>query len=239
MVGRARMRDRVYFAADSTAARDLGVCRRTIIRWRKALEAQGRIERCGVHRWGPRKTTVVYRFCGQRVTQRTSCRRTKPPRAGVLRTNHFVGSSGTRARVFGRRRRLMEKHPEVISNGIERANGTTTPFNAGDAVAVVADRYGHPIPGSWRARLGKAAKELLEDGFDPNTVCAAMYASIRRARPDLTISLAMEIQNARTGQTMTMTEWRNALYAVREESAPEVSKVYLTLKEAIREGSRG
>lgn len=68
MCEQARYRDQVYFCADETAAQALGVCRRTVIRWRQQLEHQGHIERVGTHRWTPLKTTVIYRFVTQRST---------------------------------------------------------------------------------------------------------------------------------------------------------------------------
>lgn len=58
MVAKATMRDRVYFCSDATAAKELGVCRLTILRSKKRLEAAGKIRRVGQHRFGPRLVTV-------------------------------------------------------------------------------------------------------------------------------------------------------------------------------------
>ena len=50
----------------------------------------------------------------------------------------------------------MEKHPQKIAaTGVVRADGSFTPFNAGDAVAAVSDMYGLPMLPSWKARLGE------------------------------------------------------------------------------------
>jgi hypothetical protein len=68
-VRRARFRERLYFASDSSAARGLGVSRRTIIRCRQSLERQGWLRRCGKRRCGPGKVTVCYAFTRRRVTQ--------------------------------------------------------------------------------------------------------------------------------------------------------------------------
>lgn len=111
---------------------------------------------------------------------------------------------------------------------VVRQSGEVTPFNASDAVAAVCDAYGYPIPRSLKARMGKSAKELLADGFTPNVVCAAMYAAVRRARPDLVATLALELQNAVIGQTLTGREWGAALAALD----PESSTVYAALRGA-------
>lgn len=85
MLGQARFRDRRYFCADQTAAAALGVSRRTIIRWRCQLEAEGKISRDGYHQWRPRCKTVVYRL---NVTQRIPCK----PRtsSSATRNTHSV-----------------------------------------------------------------------------------------------------------------------------------------------------
>lgn len=114
---------------------------------------------------------------------------------------------------------------------ILRGSGEETPFNAGDAVAVTCDLYRLPIPGAWRARLGKAAKGLLEDGFDPNTVCAALLCSVKRARPDMAPVFAVEISQARAGQEWSWREYRAAL---KDARGPELSPLYAMLKEAFK-----
>lgn len=132
----------------------------------------------------------------------------------------------------------MEKHPEKIAvTGVERADGSVTPFNAGDAVAAVVDMYGLPIPREFRARIGKAAKELLEDGFEPNIVCAAMLWAIKLARPHLVANFALEMQSAQHGVLGTFPEYQGYLQRLNRESTPELSSIRNALKEAFRNDS--
>jgi len=114
----------------------------------------------------------------------------------------------------------MEQHPEVIKDGVARKDGTTTPFNAGDALAAVLDMYAQPVPRQHVARLGKAAKELLEDGFDPQTTCQAMLLALLRARVDLTTTIALEIQNAHGGRHLSWTAYQNELAVYNRQGKP-------------------
>lgn len=128
----------------------------------------------------------------------------------------------------------MEQHPEVIGNGVERANGSVTPFNAGDAVKATCDMYGLPIPESYRARLGKSAKDLLGSGFDPNVVVAAMLTAVQMARPHLVESFAVEFQNAAAGRAMGWSEYRERVREIEARHNPELQRIYDTLKEAFK-----
>lgn len=127
----------------------------------------------------------------------------------------------------------MEKHPEKIAaTGVVRADGSMTPFNAGDAMAAVCDMYGLPIPREVKARIGKSAKELLEDGFDPNTVCAAMLWAVKLARPHLVPSLALEMQSAQHGVLGTFPEYQGYLRNLNYERRPELATIRNALQEA-------
>ncbi len=128
----------------------------------------------------------------------------------------------------------MEKHPEVITNGVVRASGEVTPFNAGDAIAAVVDMYGLPIPREFKARLGKAAKELLEDGFEPNLVCAAMLWAVKLARPHLVPSLALEMQSAQHGVLGTFPEYQSYLRRMNHDQKPELASIRNALREAFK-----
>ena len=114
----------------------------------------------------------------------------------------------------------MERHPERLSEGVVRRDGTVTPFNAGDALAAVLDMYAQPVPRQHVARLGKAAKELLEDGFDPQTVCRAMLLALLRARVDLTATIALEIQNATGGRHLSWLTYQSELAVYNREGRP-------------------
>ena len=129
----------------------------------------------------------------------------------------------------------MEQHPEKIAaTGVVRADGSVTPFNAGDATAAVVDMYGLPIPREIKARIGKAAKELLEDGFEPNTVCAAMLWAVKLARPHLVSSLALEMQSAQHGVLGTFPEYQSYLRKMNHEQKPELTSIRNALKEAFK-----
>ena len=128
----------------------------------------------------------------------------------------------------------MEQHPEKITAGVVRASGEVTAFNAGDAIAAVVDMYGLPIPREIKARLGKAAKELLEDGFEPNLVCAAMLWAVKLARPHLVPSLALEMQSAQHGVLGTFPEYQSYLRKMNHDQNPELSTIRAALEKAFR-----
>lgn len=112
----------------------------------------------------------------------------------------------------------MERQLRIV-----RAGGEETPFNAGDAVAAAIEVYGMPIPGQIKARLGKGAKELLKDGFEPETVVAAVVAAIRMARPHLVASFGLEIQTAKAGVAVDWGEYRNAIRRLNAENKPQTA----------------
>lgn len=134
----------------------------------------------------------------------------------------------------------MEKHPEKSTKtGVTRADGSITPFNAGDAVAAVVDMYGLPIPRSFKARIGKSAKELLEDGFEPNVVCAAMLWAIKLARPHLVENLALEMQSAQHGVLGTFPEYQGYLQRLNRQQDPGMESIRTALKGAFRNDALG
>ena len=128
----------------------------------------------------------------------------------------------------------MEKHPEVIQNGVTRASGEVTPFNAGDAIAAVVDMYGLPMLPAWKARIGKDAKELLESGFSPNVVVVAMLTAVQMARPHLVQSFAVEFQNEAAGVAVDWSGYRRRLHEVRTANSPGLQRVYDALEEAFK-----
>jgi hypothetical protein len=124
----------------------------------------------------------------------------------------------------------METHPERIPNGVQRRDGGVTPFGAGDAMAAVCDMHPGPIPSSIRARLGKAAKELLGDGFPPQVVCAAMLTAVRMSRPGLVQTFALELSNASMGISPNWREYRDGLHRLSRSTDPELSSIYSVLR---------
>lgn len=115
---------------------------------------------------------------------------------------------------------------------VERASGKPTPFNASDALKAVCEMHPVPIPSSHRARLGKAAKELLDDGFEVKFVCAAMLHAVQRARPDMVQTFALQLANASVGIAPTWRQWNDGLQRLSSASDPELSSIYNTLRAA-------
>jgi hypothetical protein len=127
----------------------------------------------------------------------------------------------------------MEKHPEKIAaTGVVRADGSVTPFNAGDAVAAVVEMYALPMLPSWKARLGKDAKILLDAGFAPNAVVLAMLTAVQMGRPHMVQPFAVDFQNEMEGMGMDWSDYRRRLQGVGRASNPTQRKIFDALKEA-------
>lgn len=232
MVEEARFRDRRSFGSDGNHAAQLGVSRRTIIRWRQQLEDEGRIIRCGWHRWAMGKRTVMYRFCdgppqkescgstgtsepvrrrpfANNVTQRL--RRVNPTPSGLgtsvcVRTNAFGRATkrGEMSEIDRRNDRMMESfhHPPAKQP------------TAQDVVATVCDTFaakGIPLPSRHKGIIARQAKELLGDGFDYETVVIASVIALRRAQPQNLHFVAADLVMARAGERMTRREYEKAL----------------------------
>lgn len=128
----------------------------------------------------------------------------------------------------------MEKHPERLGEGVVRKSGEITPFNAGDAVAATVDvcrEMGIPVAPSIKARLGKGAKGLLESGFDPKIVCAAMVIAIRTGWFGSVESIAQEMVVATAGGRMARSEYQRALAETSTKLAHSESRVWQTMRE--------
>lgn len=133
-------------------------------------------------------------------------------------------------------------HPERIEGGVARKDGTVTPFNAGDAVAATADTlalHGVKIPPTLRARLGKAAKTCLEDGFPPDQVVAAMVVAVQRGRVGLVEEILLDLQTAKAGQYHTYREYERVLRDVAESARGADSALdrYLSRRDSGRQSS--
>lgn len=108
----------------------------------------------------------------------------------------------------------MEHHPERRNEGITRKNGEVTPWNAGDILAAVVEAFsemGIPIASRHRAIIGKQAKELLADGFDPHTLILAAAISLKRMEPQNLHFIAGDLVMARGGVRMTRREYERAM----------------------------
>jgi hypothetical protein len=109
----------------------------------------------------------------------------------------------------------MEEHPEIPDNeGLVRANGSITPWNAADILAAVIDVFTEnnvPITSRAKGMIGRQAKELLEDGFDHSTIVVAAVTVLRRGDPHNLHFVAQDLVMARAGRRMTRREYYQAL----------------------------
>lgn len=97
---------------------------------------------------------------------------------------------------------------------VERKGGRLTPANAGDVVATVVDIFaeqGIPVAGRFRGMLGRAAKDLLDSGFDYQTVIVASVMAVKRGVPQHATFIAQDLVMARAGQRMTRKEYERAI----------------------------
>ena len=127
----------------------------------------------------------------------------------------------------------MERHPEKISEGVIRKNGKTTPWNAGDAVAAVVEaceRKGIPVAPSVKARLGKAAKGLLDSGFNPDTVVTSGVLAVETGMFGSVETIAQELVVAAAGHRLSRNEYRRALGEVNALLAHSESVVWQTMR---------
>jgi hypothetical protein len=219
MVERARLRDRLYFCADETAARDLGVSRRTIIRARKELERSGRIVR--ENRRAPVGRAVVYSF-PPRTLRRS---RERPQRTRVTQRS----SSRRSGRAFNPRyarvaslRLLSTMKGEVEPQSLPPLVGEKV--TAQHIIAAVVDTFGtQGIPLTSRARgmLARQSKELLGDGFSADVILAAAVISVRRGAPAHMHFIAQDIAVAMGGMRMERRAYEAQLNAAHKLLDPE------------------
>lgn len=96
-------------------------------------------------------------------------------------------------------------------------------INAGDVIAAVVDTMAlHDVPVSSRAKgiLAKQAKELLEDGFDADTVLAASVIALRRGQPHVAHYVAQDLALAQKGQHLTRDDYRAELASAKQHLDP-------------------
>lgn len=67
------------------------------------------------------------------------------------------------------------------------------------------------IPGRWKAMVGRQAKELLGDGFDPETILVAAVAALRRGEPHRMFWIAGDLSLAKGGALMSRDEYRSQI----------------------------
>ena len=108
----------------------------------------------------------------------------------------------------------MERHPGIIEGGVVRQDGSTTPANAGDVLAVVVEKFrevGVPLASRHKGIIGKQTKELLSDGFDAETLVLACVTALRRGEPQNLHFIANDLVMARAGKRLTRLQYEKAL----------------------------
>lgn len=230
MVSRARMRDRQYFCSDATAARELGVSRRTVLRARSRLEAAGRIVREGLRRHSGIRATVVYSFpvghrrmprVESRVTQRSSSRRSTTPTPPYGRS----GRSRVGAWLFAM--------TDLVPKPDEAPPVPAKAITAQDIIAALVDLMkANGVPVSSRAKgvLAKQTKQLLADGFTPQIVSVAALVALRRSAPHLCDRIAQDLALTLAGQAMTRDEYRREV----QKLDPQANVMHERIRNAVR-----
>lgn len=221
LVRHMRFRDRVCWASHATLAADTGLSERTVKRCLQRLRDDGVVERLDTLPSGKRVRTCVWRMT-HGTTRIRRCERKCPTtpsptaKAGsrtsrAFRTPHYVrGSAKPRAT----RGRWMSDH---LPAGLFQPRTTapsTRQINAADIVGAAVDTlslHDVPVTGRARAMIGKQAKELLADGFPPQTVLLAAVTSLRRGAPQHMHFVAQDIAITEAGQRMTRKQYEQAL----------------------------
>lgn len=128
----------------------------------------------------------------------------------------------------------MERHPDVIPNGIVRKSGEVTPFNAGDAIAATVElcrEIGIPVAPQVKARLGKASKGLVDAGFPPTVVVSACVVAIKTGWFGSVESIAQEMVVAQAGERMARSEYQRALAETHHQVSRSESPVWQMMRE--------
>lgn len=111
---------------------------------------------------------------------------------------------------------MDELFPEVHNpvDSVIRADGNVTRANAGDVVGEVVDIFSDlniPLSGRYRGMIGRHAKDLLDSGFDFQTVVVAAVMACKRGTPQNLTFIAQDLVMARAGQSMTRREYERAI----------------------------
>jgi len=127
----------------------------------------------------------------------------------------------------------MEKHPDKLFE-MERAAGPPSQFNAGDCVAATVDtcrELGFPIAPQVRARVGAAAKGLLESEFPPDVVVMACVQAVRNCWFGSVETIAQEMVVAASGAKTSRAEYAMVLGEVSQRMKTSNSRVWQVLRE--------
>lgn len=108
----------------------------------------------------------------------------------------------------------MERHPGIINGGVIRKDGSTTPANAGDVLAIVVERFAEAniiLLSRFKAIAGKLVKEALADGVDAETLVVATGIAFKRCEPQNVLWIAQDLMMGRGGMKMSRREYEKAL----------------------------
>lgn len=131
----------------------------------------------------------------------------------------------------------MEIHPERMENGIVRRDGSVTPFNAGDAIAVVADYcrdHGIPLAPSVKARIGKGAKALLASNFPPEVIILACTTALRTGWYGSVETIAQDIVVTKQGERASRQQYQRTLDDLARRLEIADSPVWQAMREDAR-----
>ena len=110
--------------------------------------------------------------------------------------------------------------------------------NGGHIVKAVCDTmsvYNVPITSRARAIIGKQAKELLADGFDPETVLAASVIALRRGQPQVAHFVAQDIVLAQAGQHLSRQEYEQEIVRAKASLDPVRKRQREMMEAALKE----
>lgn len=105
-------------------------------------------------------------------------------------------------------------NPEQPQDLVVRKSGPPTPVNSADILATLIDSFKtHNIPLSSRYKgiIATRAKQLLEDGFDHQTITIAAAIAIRRGQPHLIEHITQDLVLAREGHLLTREQYQQQL----------------------------
>lgn len=78
-------------------------------------------------------------------------------------------------------------------------------------VCDVAKATGLKLPPAWLGVIGRNAKQLFEEGFEPDMIVAAAWMSVLRGKPTLMQYIAGDLALASSGMRMSRAEYETKL----------------------------
>ena len=97
-------------------------------------------------------------------------------------------------------------------------------ITARDVLAAAIDTmaiHGVPVTSRAKGMIARQAKELLGDGFSPDTVLAASVIAIRRGEPQSVHFIAQDIALTQSGQRLSRKDYEGELRAASDRLHPQ------------------